>query len=205
MVSGRWDRWAVLAAASIGTVHGAIDRVKAQVDNRDGSTKGFLVDQLAHLIWLSTLAVWLGPKMTASRWTEAFGPDWVRALILTAGAIICVRATGFMIGFAVRPYLEEIKQAKVKSAPDFQSRGLTNGGRTIGQWERALIFLLVIVGQPGGIGFLIAAKSIFRFGELKDPDNRREAEYNSIGTLMSYGSAFGIAYATLWVANHLVR
>jgi len=67
----------------------------------------------------------------------------------------------------------------------------------IGQWERALIFLFVLVGQLGGIGFLIAAKSIFRFGELKDPTNRREAEYITIGTLMSFGTAMAIAYATI--------
>jgi hypothetical protein len=33
---------------------------------------------------------------------------------------------------------------------------------------------------------LIAAKSIFRFGELKDSENRKEAEYILIGTFASF-------------------
>ena len=71
----------------------------------------------------------------------------------------------------------------------------------IGQWERALIFLFVCSGQFGSIGFLVAAKSIFRFGELKDRDNRMEAEYITIGTLMSFGWALVSAYLTWWLAR----
>jgi uncharacterized membrane protein (DUF485 family) len=43
---------------------------------------------------------------------------------------------------------------------------------------------------------LITAKSIFRFGEIKERQNRLEAEYIIIGTLMSFGYAIFIAYAT---------
>lgn len=56
----------------------------------------------------------------------------------------------------------------------------------IGQLERALIFVFVLVQQFSAIGFLIAAKSIFRFGELRDRSNRMEAEYIIIGTLISF-------------------
>jgi len=113
-----------------------------------------------------------------------------------------VRVGGVLIGQWVQPYLDEIQRksdAKI-NGPDV-SRGLTNGGRTIGQWERALIFLFVCTGQFGSIGFLVAAKSIFRFGELKDRDNRMEAEYITIGTLMSFGWAITVGYLTLWLAR----
>ncbi len=66
----------------------------------------------------------------------------------------------------------------------------------IGQLERALIFLFVFVNQSAGIGFLIAAKSVFRFGEIKDHKHRMEAEYIIIGTLMSFGYGILVAYAT---------
>jgi hypothetical protein len=99
--------------------------------------------------------------------------------------------------------LREIDLARGAGAASPTARGLSNGGRVIGQWERALIFLFVAVNQPGAIGFLIAAKSIFRFGELKDRENRMEAEYITIGTLMSFGWATATAYATWWIIGRL--
>jgi hypothetical protein len=36
---------------------------------------------------------------------------------------------------------------------------------------------------------LAAAKSVFRYGEIKDPGKRRETEYILIGTLLSYAVA----------------
>ena len=78
---------------------------------------------------------------------------------------------------------------------DFQpSSGIPNAGRLIGQLERALILFLVIAGVPSGIGFLIAAKSILRFGEVKEPKNRKMAEYVLIGTLASFAFAVPVAY-----------
>jgi len=48
---------------------------------------------------------------------------------------------------------------------------------------------------------LIAAKSIFRFGEIKEPKYRREAEYIIIGTLMSFSYGILISYATKYFLN----
>ncbi|MFZ0597577.1 MAG: DUF3307 domain-containing protein, partial [Flavobacterium sp.] len=39
------------------------------------------------------------------------------------------------------------------------------------------------------IGFLLAAKSIFRFGDLKEAKDRKLTEYVLIGTLISFGTA----------------
>ena len=49
--------------------------------------------------------------------------------------------------------------------------------------ERILVMLLVLMEQPNGIGFLIAAKSILRFGEIKDANQRKVAEYIIIGVM----------------------
>lgn len=85
------------------------------------------------------------------------------------GLVLCVRVGGILIGFWVKPYLDEIERAGIDgTGVATKVRGLTNGGRVIGQMERLLIFMLVGMGQLAGVGFLVAAKSIFRFGELKD-------------------------------------
>lgn len=56
-------------------------------------------------------------------------------------------------------------------------------GRTIGALERALTLTLVLLGEYGAIGWIIAAKSLARFKALED---REFAEYFLIGTLASF-------------------
>lgn len=65
----------------------------------------------------------------------------------------------------------------------------------IGNLERALIFLLIFIGYPAGIGFLVAAKSILRFEEAK---KQKLAEYVLIGTLLSFSMAIAITVITQW-------
>jgi hypothetical protein len=129
---------------------------------------------------------------------DLFGPLYLKALIVVAGLVVTLSAGGVVISLAVEPLLREMRRASPTDGqgPTAESRGLEHGGRLIGQLERALIFLFVLSGQPGSIGFLIAAKSIFRFGELKEPHHRMEAEYIIIGTMMSFGFGLAVAYAT---------
>jgi hypothetical protein len=55
--------------------------------------------------------------------------------------------------------------------------------------ERLFVFLFVVTGHWEGIGFLLAAKSVFRFGDLKESKDRKLTEYILIGTLLSFGFA----------------
>lgn len=79
--------------------------------------------------------------------------------------------------------------------------GFENGGKVIGYLERLLIFVFIAMGQYAGIGFLVAAKSIFRFGEFKDSENRMEAEYIIIGTFLSFLYAIVISMFTIWLLH----
>ncbi|MFO7738926.1 MAG: hypothetical protein R6V46_10655, partial [Desulfatiglandaceae bacterium] len=51
------------------------------------------------------------------------------------------------------------------------------------------------------IGFLIAAKSIFRFGEVSKPERRKEAEYILIGTMLSFLIAIVTGIGAAWVVG----
>ena len=42
------------------------------------------------------------------------------------------------------------------------------------------------------IGFLLAAKSVFRFGNLNNPSEQKKTEYIIIGTLISFSTAIFI-------------
>jgi hypothetical protein len=78
---------------------------------------------------------------------------------------------------------------------EMSAESLPGAGRVIGHLERGLIYVLILLGQPQGVGLLIAAKSILRFGAVRD--DRALSEYVIIGTLASFAWALLAAYATL--------
>ena len=125
-------------------------------------------------------------------------PNVSGLVVWCGGLIAAVFGGGRVIARLLQPCLGQLGDEAL-------TRGLDDGGRIIGWLERALIFLLVMVGQPAGIGFLLAAKSVLRFGEVKDATQRRLAEYIIIGTLMSFGWAIAVAYATWVVAMPMLR
>lgn len=181
--TGRIDAWELLALA---LVHMAIDAAKTQL--AAPGLPAFLADQGAHLLSLAGLA-WLRPDLVAGGfWGDV--PALPALMAYLAGVIVTIRAGGFAVGELMRDYQHA-------SLPE----GLPNGGRMIGLLERAMIFLLVLVGQPAGIGFLIAAKSILRFDTASK--NQHASEYVIIGTLASFAWALAGGYATLWLASAL--
>jgi len=54
---------------------------------------------------------------------------------------------------------------------------------------------LILLGQFAGVGFLLAAKSVFRFGDMRRQSDRKLTEYIMLGTLFSF--SFGIAIGKL--------
>ena len=59
--------------------------------------------------------------------------------------------------------------------------------------DRLLVFTFILTNHFEAVGFLIAAKSIFRFGDLKDGNDLKLTEYILIGTFLSFGIAVFIA------------
>jgi hypothetical protein len=148
----------------------------------------FLADQAAHLATLGVVAALVPDLFSGGLWA---GADALPGLMaFAAGLILTTRAGGFAIGLLMAPWADV-------SLP----RGLPDGGRLIGLLERGLIFLFVLVGQPGGIGFLIAAKSVLRFDTARE--DQRAGEYVIIGTLASFGWGLAASYATLMLMDAL--
>ncbi len=57
------------------------------------------------------------------------------------------------------------------------SDSLENAGKYIGALERLFVFVFVISGNWLAIGLLLATKSVFSFGELKESKERKLTEY----------------------------
>jgi cytochrome c biogenesis protein CcdA len=68
-------------------------------------------------------------------------------------------------------------------------KSLPNAGKYIGIIERLFVLIFIVIGRWEVIGLLIAAKSVFRFNDLKERNNRKLTEYILIGTLVSFGLA----------------
>ena len=74
-----------------------------------------------------------------------------------------------------------------------KNEALSHAGAYIGMLERLFIFGFIVIQYWEGIGFLLAAKSVFRFGDLSRAEDRKLTEYILIGTLLSFGLAILIA------------
>lgn len=99
---------------------------------------------------------------------------------------------GFVIEKATRRWRTELARGNNEIA------GLTDAGTWIGYIERIIILTFILIGEYSAIGFLIAAKSIFRFsGGVKDQKERKHAEYILIGTLISFSLAILLGIVTL--------
>ncbi|MDO9581809.1 MAG: DUF3307 domain-containing protein [Desulfomicrobium sp.] len=180
---------AAALVAGLTAAHLAIDGIKVALGARLSAIAAFLADQAAHLASL-VLVAGLAPQLWAQGLWAAHAPLWLpAAATVIAGAILATRAGGFALGLLMRPWGE------------VGLDGLPGGGRIIGMLERGIIFLLILAGEPGGIGFLIAAKSVLRFGAVKEES--RLSEYVIIGTLASFGWAMLIAIGTVMVLSSL--
>jgi hypothetical protein len=172
----------VIIAAS----HFAIDWLKLRHGN--ASFAPFVIDQAAHLAVIALGASLFPGAYAAGLWAHLGGgllTHLPQAMALGAGFVFTVWAGDY----AVRALMAGL------TPPDPDS--LPRGGRLIGRLERAMILMLVIAGQPDGIGFLIAAKSLLRFNELVRDQDRRVSEYVIIGTLASFAWGLTTAFATL--------
>jgi hypothetical protein len=101
--------------------------------------------------------------------------------VVLAGYLIVTRPLGFVVGRLTSSWQPEMKNEG--------KDGLARAGTWIGYLERSFIVTFILAGHWEGVGFLIAAKSVFRFSELRDGECRKKTEYILIGTMISFLAA----------------
>ncbi len=178
-----WTGWQIPLLVFV--FHVVIDFIKQVKTGGTDSAKVMVVDQAVHLsslLLIVKLAQFIMP-------TIAFTGVGYKEIIVLAAFSIIVPGSGYFIG----RYMNEIFEEN-----DMPTEGLKNGGKLIGQLERLLILILIIIGQPLGIGFLVTAKSILRFEESKV---HLVAEYVIIGTLLSFTMAIVFSSLAVWAIN----
>lgn len=166
--------------------HLGVDLIKTHSGRR--GLPAFIADQAAHLALIAAVAALSADLWSRGAWAGT--PALPALMAVLAGAILATRAGGFAVGLYMAPF-----------AAALPSDGLPGAGRAIGILERGLIFAFILAGQPEGVGLLMAAKSILRFGVIKE--DRHMSEYVILGTLASFGWALLTGYATLSLLSHL--
>ncbi|MFH5833102.1 DUF3307 domain-containing protein [Halalkalibaculum sp. DA384] len=181
----------ILLPLFITGTHFAIDWWKS---GRPQRARYFILDQMAHLLMILTGWIfYIGITTEAIQFIESVftsPPFW----IILISYLAATWPFGYLIAIITRRW-----QRELASGDSQQLAGLQNAGMWIGWTERFIILTFILLEQYGAIGFLIAAKSIFRFsGKLDGNRERKEAEYILIGTLLSFALSIalgiGVAY-----------
>ena len=161
----------LIATLAIVISHYFIDIAKSY------SNKGvvpFLLDQIAHIAVLIALSIWLtdNNSFIANIYTMLTTP---KVLWIVCGYLIILNPSAVFI----RMMLERLTS-------NFSSDGsLPLAGQSIGMLERILMLSFILLDQFAGVGFLLAAKSVFRFGDLSASKDKKLTEYVMLGTLLS--------------------
>lgn len=157
--------WALLVAVS----HFVIDAFK--IHNSKG-LRSFIIDQLLHLGILVTIsAMYRTTKELPLQMIDCSGSFSTPLLILAI--LLCTKPANILI----KLILEKYQVGESESC-----NNIKNAGALIGNLERILTIIFVLLGQFEAIGFIVAAKSILRF---KDTDTAK-TEYVLAGTFLSF-------------------
>lgn len=181
--AGNW--W--LPAVLIIVFHFVIDATKIIFQKESNKTKWFVADQLLHLLSLG-LVYWL-----------CFAPWLDLSVIFQSPQLWILLAAFLFLTFASSIVIRNLLRYWTKFLYVHPDDSLAMAGRYIGILERLFAFVFILTGHWEGVGFLLAAKSVFRFGDLKEAHDRKLTEYILIGTLLSFGMAVLTGMAAKWL------
>lgn len=164
-------------AVIIGISHFIIDALKLHLQTNKTRKAAFFLDQGAHLLVILMISFCIG-KID---FNFLHDPEFLKTLTVMvfltfpASVIIKILLSSWI------PETQEINKVQTES--------LVNAGKYIGILERLLVFTFIVTEHWEGVGFMIAAKSVFRFSDLAEARQRKLTEYVLVGTLLSFGIA----------------
>jgi hypothetical protein len=170
-------------AVLLAMAHGGIDYLKLRFQKKKTKRTWFLVDQAMHILVI--IVITMIYKNETIDFTVFDNQFW----IFGTGLLLLTKPTSILIKNIISIWTPESKKS---------DDSLSNAGNYIGILERLFVFCFIITNHFEAIGFLLAAKSIFRFGDLKEAKDRKLTEYVLIGTLLSFGIAMLTGLLVAW-------
>lgn len=181
-----WDfsLWPIIVMITVS--HFIIDALKLVFQKQKTRRLWFFLDQLLHISMI-LLAYFL---FTENRFNLETICNENTLLFITCVLFLTQPVSILMMTIFSKWNIEKLTSG---------NESLKDAGKYIGMLERLLVFVFIITNHWEAVGFLITAKSVFRFGDLKESKHRKLTEYILIGTLISFGIAIivGLIYIHL--------
>ena len=192
-----------LVAGGVLLTHFIIDAVKSFAKP---TTSAFVIDQAAHIAVAIILWALLTQQLTPLL-HYIYAVNYQHLVLLLAYLVI-LSPTSIFIKQLLSPWTKELEElTNPKSTSELVQlpvqHTLAMAGQRIGYLERLLILTFVLMNQFAAIGFLIAAKSIFRFGDLTKSEDKKLTEYVLLGTLTSVVITIATGLVARWCIGKL--
>uniref|UniRef100_A0AAU6WM30 DUF3307 domain-containing protein n=1 Tax=Chryseobacterium endophyticum TaxID=1854762 RepID=A0AAU6WM30_9FLAO len=172
-----WNTELWWIALTVGISHLMIDAAKLSFQTVKNKKGWFFFDQTLHFLVIAGVSLYC----------QEFNFEFLRnkeLLKIVAGAIFLTSPASVFIRILLSSWTPV-----PETAGNIQTESLSNAGKYIGILERLLVFTFIMVNHWEGVGFMVAAKSVFRFSDLAQAKQRKLTEYVLIGTLLSFGMA----------------
>ena len=181
-------------AVSLSVVHLIVDWAKLSVTKSrlmPDNALVFVLDQTIHFATVIGAVLFLvrPPLQTFASCLMRIRLHQETILLVLVAYIFVIFCGGYFIRVLIGPLWREEPGQETK-----EHKEVINAGLYIGWLERFLVLTALFLQSPATVGFILAAKSIARYPELKSV---RFAEYFIIGTLLSVSIAIGGAIILL--------
>lgn len=172
-----WNTELWWIAVLTGFSHFIIDAAKLSFQTLESKKSWFFIDQALHIVVIAGISLYF------NEFNFEFLKDQEVLKIIMAALFLTMPASIF-----IKTLLSSWTPVP-ETQNDIQTESLSNAGKYIGILERLLVFTFIVVNHWEGVGFMVAAKSVFRFSDLAQAKQRKLTEYVLIGTLLSFGMA----------------
>jgi len=172
-----WNTELWWIAVLVGFSHFIIDAAKLSFQTVKSKKSWFFIDQALHIAVIAGISFYFNEFNFDFLKNQEFLKIIMAALFLTTPASIFIKI--LLSSWTPVPETQN----------NIQTESLSSAGKYIGILERLLVFTFIVVNHWEGVGFMIAAKSVFRFSDLAQAKQRKLTEYVLIGTLLSFGMA----------------
>ncbi|NMR32711.1 DUF3307 domain-containing protein [Chryseobacterium aquaticum] len=172
-----WNIQLWWVAVLVGFSHFMIDVSKLYFQNIKTKKSWFFGDQLLHIAVITGISFYFNELNFEFLNNQSILKIVMAALFLTSPTSIIIKT------------LLSSWTPVAEAQSNIQTESLSSAGKYIGILERLLVFTFIMVNHWEGVGFMVAAKSVFRFSDLAQAKQRKLTEYVLIGTLLSFGMA----------------
>ncbi|WP_110687421.1 DUF3307 domain-containing protein [Salinicola aestuarinus] len=181
----------LIGAGVVGGSHWLIDTLKSYT--RGCPIRYFVIDQTIHVVVLTAVWAWLAGFDLTVLGDHLHGWITPRLLVMALTYLIALKPLSILIAMIMARWSRDVDTGGT----------LADAGARIGMLERFLILTFVLSDQLAAIGFLLTAKSVLRFGDLRRDRDRKLTEYVLLGTMLSVSMTLMLGLTARYLLAHL--